>query len=126
MPHPATYRWAHKPSPFAWSVMCYGGQCPRTGFDQPQLEVQFHKCTRPGGFGLTREGILYRANDYAQMQHRSHFAVRDTDGIVIYDGPVLDEIELPGVIGRLSDAELLPLAKGQRAFERSGLAREIA
>lgn len=113
----AHLNWAHAPSPFAWSVMVYGGQHPRTGFDQPQMEVQFHKRTRPGGHGVGVEGILYRANDYAKMQHRSHFAVRSAEGL-IYDGPVMDEVEAPRVIGRLTDSELVGLSKGLRQFRR--------
>lgn len=113
----AHLNWAHAPSPFAWSVMVYGGQNPRTGFDQPQMEVQFHKRTRPGGHGVGVEGILYRANDYAKMQHRSHFAVRSAEGL-LYDGPVMDEVEAPRVIGQLSKAELVGLSKGLRQFNR--------
>jgi hypothetical protein len=90
--------WAHAPSPFAWSVMCYGGLHPRTGFEQPQLEVQFARRTRPNGFGHTSEGILYRANDYAKMQHRTHFAVRGDDGL-LYDGPVMGEVEFGRLTG---------------------------
>lgn len=112
------YLWSHAPSPSHWSVRCYGGKNPRTGFDQPNLEVQFAKRTRPDGYGLGRKGILYRANDYAQMQHRTHFAVRDSDGSIIYDGPVLNEIEAPVVIGRLTDAELNHLAGGHKGFNR--------
>lgn len=90
--------WAHRPSPFAWSVMIYGGLHPRTGFKQPQLEVQFARRTRPNGFGLTAKGILVRANDYAKMQHRTHFAVRG-DGGLIYDGPVMGEAEFGRLTG---------------------------
>lgn len=90
----APLNWAHAPSPFAWSVMCFGGQNPRTGQDQPQLEVNFPKRTRPNGHGIGIEGILHRANDYAKMQHRSHVAVRDGDGRVIYAGPVMGENDM--------------------------------
>ena len=93
--------WAHKPSPFAWSVLIYGGANPRTGNPQPNEEVQFHKRTREGGAGFGVPGILWRANDYAQHQHRTHFAVRDTDGAVIYNGPVLDELEAPRVFAAI-------------------------
>jgi hypothetical protein len=116
--------WSHRPSPFAWSVLIYGGKNPRTGMDQPQVEVQFHKRTRAGGTGYGTEGILYRANYYAVMQYRSHFAVRDTDGSVIYDGPVLDEIDVPRVfgllLGRVSDAELVALSRVQQQHGRNG------
>jgi hypothetical protein len=95
--------WAHAPSPYAWGVMIYGGQCPRTGADQPAMQFQFYKRLRVGGAGYSRKGILWRANDYARYQHRACFAVRDTDGTVIYAGPVLDEIEGPKVFARLSD-----------------------
>lgn len=101
--------WAHKPSPFAWSVMIYGGQNPRTGLDLPQMEVQFHKRTRPSGYGLSRVGILQRARDFAEREHRTHFAVRDSDGSVIFAGPAS---------ARLTDTQLVALSADQRRFAR--------
>jgi hypothetical protein len=114
-----SHNWAHAPSRFAWSVLCYGGESPRTGFEQPQLEVQFHKRQRVGGSGYSARSILHRANDFAKGEHRTHFAVRDTDGSVIYGGPVLNEIEAPAVIARLTDDQLVAHSADQRRFGRA-------
>jgi hypothetical protein len=111
-----TLNWAHTPSRLAWSVMCYGGLHPRTGFEQPQLEVQFARRTRPNGYGHTANGILVRANDYAKMQHRTHFAVRGDDGL-LYDGPVIGERDASAMFGRLT-ADMVVRSKGARKFLR--------
>jgi len=111
--------WAHRASPFAWSVMVYGGENPRTGQPQPQLEFQFTKQAYPGHHGYSIQGILWRANDYAKGEHRTEFAVRDVDGAVIYQGPVLNEIEAPAVFRMLSDHDLTALSMDHRRFQRT-------
>jgi hypothetical protein len=111
--------WSISPSTFDWQVLIYGGENPRTGFEQPQLEVQFHKRQRVGGSGYSARSILHRANDFAKGEHRTHFAVRDTDGSVIYDGPVLNEIEAPVVIARLTDDQLVAHSADRRRFGRA-------
>lgn len=114
----ANLNWAHAPSPFAWTVLIYGGQNPRTGFEQPNMEAQFHKRTRPHGTGYTAKSIVWRANGYAKGEHRTHFAVRDTDGSILYDGPVLDENEETAVVARLTDEALVAHSRDQRQFNR--------
>lgn len=96
--------WGQSPSPFDWQVMVYGGCNPRTGFPQEPLLFQFFK--RRFGTGYTFESVVRRAEDMAERQHRSHFAVRDTDGSVVHVGECRRW------------ASLNELSKGLRQFNR--------
>jgi len=102
-------QFEHAPSPFDWSVMLYGGTCPRTGFEQPAHECRFFKQRREGGAGYTLPGVIARAEDMAEWMHRTRFLVRDTDGQIVHRG--VCQLRDP-------DGYLQFLAKGQRTFER--------
>jgi hypothetical protein len=75
--------WGCDPSPFYWQVMVFGG-FDRNGFIQPPQVFQFPK--RKWSHGYTLEGVIARAESMAERQHRTRFAVRDTDGSVVHLG----------------------------------------
>lgn len=74
------------PQRYSWDVLIHDGTSPRTGRPQEPLEFRFPKRTRPTGWGYTRAGIIARAKDLAESEHRTQFMVRDEDGVVIYRG----------------------------------------
>ena len=95
MPNTTTAPFSLRPSRFDWQIVVYGGVSPRTGQAQGPLDFQFYKQTRPGGYGYSARSIIARAESEARQQHRTHFAVRDTDGTIIHDGPVRDALGRP-------------------------------
>jgi hypothetical protein len=103
--------WPMSPSPFDYQVMVYGGDDPRTGLSQLPQVFQFFK--RRWSTGYTLEGVIARAEDMAERQHRSHFAVRDTDGSVVHVGQCR--------LWAARQVDLAKLDRGLRRFKRSGL-----
>lgn len=77
-----TTKWlGHNPSPSNWQVLIYGGTCPRTGEALRPEIYQFHR-------SYSLERVRAKASALAEWQKRTNFAIRDTAGTVVYDGPV--------------------------------------
>jgi hypothetical protein len=72
--------WPHAPSKFDWQVMVFGGVNPRTGFPQEPQMFQFPLRS----YSLAQ--IIRRAEEMAERQHRTRFAVRDSSGAVLHVG----------------------------------------